>query len=850
MSNPVSVKMKNINQSSINVNKIEQNLKPDKIFQEGAMLAKCYYCFSKMDKSKIRTHISEIHPSKPIIFGTVKVKKSAPPNTSKKYPNNSNLLHKPKTGNNDSADEIDLDLEVKCESDIEVEAKYEIEKGMKSNFQNEIITTEQDFKKFQDNQIKESTEAMIQNEVLIKCGLHDNSENNIIMLSNIENFDKNIEEKPCIQTEKTHKINEKMVELAKCYYCSVKMDKLKIRTHITENHPNKAVIFRTIKSKKSELNKTVFTNDIEEFESQVDIKIENIQNTRINEFEMEKVLENIKNNPEKLIVTQKPQNDNIEVDIINIEQVHSIQITQKHNNIEDLEDELIYKNNEISFNDNFVKCGFCPDTIEFSKIKSHVTEIHGGNKILIFNECEFVQCSHCQEIMENTYSKSHMVEIHRNENPPVFREWKETKLTRIKCGFCGDPTDITNIKSHISEKHGMKKPLIFCEISKEEHRRIKHKLKCKCRYCGMNCNTKKRLEKHIIMNHEQPHKCDLCTEFNYYFIKEIKKHLMTVHNKRYEYKCDICEKVNFTKESSRKHFKSVHEGFRFQCNLCNKEYTQKLQLKSHIKSVHEGLKHKCTKCDKTFNIKQSLTEHVKFVHEGFAKMKCELCFKPFIRQSRLNWHMKSAHSNQLHFECNLCDYKGKHRSSLKKHHERIHLKKRDQVCYICGKHFFDLTTLKDHMTTHTENKIMYNVECDKCGKMVKKNYLKNHYFSIHPTEENIKNVDAYCHICHENFSNAVKLNDHLIQCDTDCKYLNCDICNKSSKQWFSIIALRKHIAESHRIIKTMCDICGDLFESKQKLLFHKRKAHSPKGKIHKISWKRWVKDRQVANNDH
>ena len=64
-----------------NVNKIKHILNPDKIFQEGAILAKCYYCFAKMDKSIIRTHISEIHPSKPIIFGTVKVKKSVPPNT-------------------------------------------------------------------------------------------------------------------------------------------------------------------------------------------------------------------------------------------------------------------------------------------------------------------------------------------------------------------------------------------------------------------------------------------------------------------------------------------------------------------------------------------------------------------------------------------------------------------------------------------------------------------------------------------------------------------------------------------------------------------------------------------------
>ena len=119
-----------------------------------------------------------------------------------------------------------------------------------------------------------------------------------------------------------------------------------------------------------------------------------------------------------------------------------------------------------------------------------------------------------------------------------------------------------------------------------------------------------------------------------------------------------------------------------------------------------------------------------------------------------------------------------------------------------------------------------------------------------PTEENIKCVEANCHNCNVNFSHAVKLNDHLVNCDSDLKYLKCDICNKSSKKWHSTIALRKHIAESHQIIKTICDICGDLLESKQKLLFHKRKIHNPKGKVYCLSWKKWSETRPDTNIDN
>ena len=43
--------------------------------------------------------------------------------------------------------------------------------------------------------------------------------------------------------------------------------------------------------------------------------------------------------------------------------------------------------------------------------------------------------------------------------------------------------------------------------------------------------------------------------------------------------------------------------------------------------------------------------------------------------------------------------------------------------------------------------------------------------------------------------------------------------------WFSAIALRKHIAESHGLVVTVCDICGCALKSKYYLEDHKKSVH-------------------------
>ena len=57
------------------------------------------------------------------------------------------------------------------------------------------------------------------------------------------------------------------------------------------------------------------------------------------------------------------------------------------------------------------------------------------------------------------------------------------------------------------------------------------------------------------------------------------------------------------------------------------------------------------------------------------------------------------------------------------------------------------------------------------------------------------------------------LNNHLKTCSsTDLKQFPCEKCENSI--WHSATALRKHIAECHGLITTICDICGCTLKSK------------------------------------
>ena len=212
-------------------------------------------------------------------------------------------------------------------------------------------------------------------------------------------------------------------------------------------------------------------------------------------------------------------------------------------------------------------------------------------------------------------------------------------------------------------------------------------------------------------------------------------------------------------------------------------------------------------------------------------------------------HKLSSHSEKHNFACDQCDFKTTHEFQLTRHKKRIHLKERTFVCDICSKCFFDNYTLKNHLKTHvqheddTDSKVTdCGVTCETCGKKVTRSMFKDHCYHEHPTEENIAAIEAKCDKCQRTFENATMLNDHLVICESsNKKSLKCEQCaGGSSIVWHSSIALRKHLAETHKMLKSVCDICGALFSFFHTLKQHEKRVHHVESKVQKLSWKKWL----------
>ena len=141
---------------------------------------------------------------------------------------------------------------------------------------------------------------------------------------------------------------------------------------------------------------------------------------------------------------------------------------------------------------------------------------------------------------------------------------------------------------------------------------------------------------------------------------------------------------------------------------------------------------------------------------------------------------------------------------------------------------------------HEENPVR-TTPCEICCQEIRKrpNYVTDHLYHEHPSEDQLNAIQAKCDSCSEVFKSAVELDQHVLICkDLDkLKRMMCGFCPENTT-WNSYLSLRKHIAESHQKIRCYCDICENLFDTMQETYAHRKKVH--KTKPGKESWKEWV----------
>ena len=158
-------------------------------------------------------------------------------------------------------------------------------------------------------------------------------------------------------------------------------------------------------------------------------------------------------------------------------------------------------------------------------------------------------------------------------------------------------------------------------------------LRERCHICGKKVVL---LGKHILSNHVEVVKCQMCHEN--FPVDTFRLHLLLEHCHNKCNKCSLCEQNFVSKSSLEEHIKQIH--------LSQQEGSEISQHDSFIrhvdgKGVYNNEYTNCTECGKVITI-SSLEIHIKSVHKKIKQI-CKVCNEAFCSYA-FEVHKRTAHN--------------------------------------------------------------------------------------------------------------------------------------------------------------------------------------------------------------
>lgn len=160
---------------------------------------------------------------------------------------------------------------------------------------------------------------------------------------------------------------------------------------------------------------------------------------------------------------------------------------------------------------------------------------------------------------------------------------------------------------------------------------------------------------------------------------------------------------------------------------------------------------------------------------------CSHCGRGFTHLSSLNNHIRT-HTGQKPFRCRYC---GKRfaQSGVLTAHLRTHTGEKPFKCVLCGKRFAQTTTLANHIRTHTGQKPF---SCRYCKRTFAQSSTRNKHELSHTKEKPFE-----CKYCGRSFTQSATVMRHMRIHMRDTKY-SCVHCGKTFAYLYS---LDRHLDE-------------------------------------------------------
>ena len=362
----------------------------------------------------------------------------------------------------------------------------------------------------------------------------------------------------------------------------------------------------------------------------------------------------------------------------------------------------------------------CPNCekkfLKVQNFRKHMKNVHGVTPKKMILPCDQCDRSFGSEFkLEKHIKKIHQIEdksddkeqIQIIEGPESNQEKSvqqseamnttRNEVSELKESFCDEMLDFKQVLDHHQTPDPKQSNLDTIQVKTEL-----------CESCGMIFNSKKVLECHMEVVHDNqqddsilPELCESCGEM-FQSVSDLKLHVKvkhsasgnqenedTNHNKNLQLLSNfVLPMEEQTIETDSKPFQEDLEKLNeepildnsqsitkeYQCQPCNKVFQSLQGWKYHQASVHEKLRFSCSDCNQTFTSKRSLSKHNCRQSEDKENedqnFQCEQCPKSFANATRLYAHVIRNHSNVFH-DCDRCGKRFKRTDHLKKHQNRV-----------------------------------------------------------------------------------------------------------------------------------------------------------------------------------
>ncbi|CAL4170007.1 unnamed protein product [Meganyctiphanes norvegica] len=342
------------------------------------------------------------------------------------------------------------------------------------------------------------------------------------------------------------------------------------------------------------------------------------------------------------------------------------------------------------------------------------------------------------------------------------------------------------------------------------NRFTKNELLINCKKCSVVCNSDIDLVLHSI-NHSKDG-CFKCEECDY---KSNKKNDIVLHLGKHINNENL-HTVDFDKH--KKH-QECNSGY----NSSNYIY-KKTEFDAHILINKMEKSNKCNYCYFSFKKRGDLKRHM-MRHTGEKPFKCTFCNYTTSRSHQLRKHRQLKHGKMI-YTCYKCEYDCKGIRDLKTHQIKcgqdtqmlLVASQKHHKCNDCNLTFSRSFDLKQHINTHTGEKLF---KCTECSYKASKSYdLRMHKALKH-------NVKMYsCSKCEYDCKTVTDLKSHQLTCFQEKKF-KCFYCNYESKKKYNF---NRHLIACKKNVKcNLCDRGGTKnYECKScRCKMHPRKVSNP-----------------------